>query len=311
MIGPHLFKFRRKPKRVDEERDIQELITQYVDDLVALAKRILRQSPNYSRIRSVINMVRQIAVVQTSLLDDAASAPIFPEKILKALYEQLDALLTENNRCSTWFTKVVECYCHEDHELKQRLNYFIRRMIGPVIKLSESVQDKQRLLAIEFPTQEMRDIFLNQSGMNKETDGITLEENRVYFPAFLSGSQQLGVTFANNKSKERFIHMLNLDKAYLVVSNANDCTLYINDRRIHDTASRFYIALICPYFTEYYKIQYASHMLAQAHRDIHSFFSPAKFPTELTVKIASHASSSDAISMDEKLQVAKGSFGRP
>lgn len=85
----------------------------------------------------------------------------------------------------------------------------------------------------------------------------------------------------------------------------------INDRRIHDTISKFHIAVLCPYFAERYKIQYTSHMLAQAYRDGTSFFSKIQFPIELAVKIASDASSSEAIAMDEKTKIANDSFCRP
>ncbi|WP_241480361.1 hypothetical protein [Legionella norrlandica] len=170
-------------------------------------------------------------------------------------------------------------------------------------------------MAIEFPNQGMRDIFLEQleinSSQDQEIGSIIIDKNTVFLPALLSESQLLGVTFPTVKSKDNFIHLLNLDNAKLIVSKSDDCDLYINDRRIHDTASRFHIAVICPYFTEYYKIQYDSHMLAQAYRDCNSFFRKKKFPVELAVKIASDISSSDAISTNDKMQIAICNFRRP
>lgn len=286
----------------------QEAISAFENDLVLLSRRLLN-SPNHLRANSVIKLVRQIASEQKSLLDYVASDQAYSQKLLllKDLHERVDTLLTENNHCSTWFTKCVDRYCHDDPHLKQRLNDFFQQMIGPVIKLSEFIKDKNKSLAIEFPNEEMRDIFLKQSGVNK-IDSIVIDKNIVYFPAFLSETQQLGVTFPTIKLKEDFIRLLNLEKANLIASSSDDCNLYINDRRIHDIASRFYIAVICPYFTEYYKIQHASHLLAKARLDRNCFFSVTKFPTELTVKIASEVSSSDTISSDEKMQIAFCNF---
>ncbi|HHF7365970.1 TPA: hypothetical protein ACPSKY_001074 [Legionella bozemanae] len=287
-------------------------ITTYENDLLALLQRLPRKSANYSRIRSVLNMVRQIASAQTLSPNSVPSEQkAVQQKLLNGLYEQLHASLTENSYGSTWFTRIIDRYCSGDHGIQQRLNYFIQRAIGPVIKLSECIKDKNRTLAIEFPDQEMRDIFLNRLGLNKDTDSIVIHGNSVSLPAFLSKNQQLAVTFPTIKSRDSFKYLLNLDKANLVTSTVDDCTLYINDRRIHDTASTFHIAVLCPYFAERYKIQYTSHILAQAYRDGTSFFSQVKFPIELAVKIASDASSSEAISIDEKMQIAYSSFRRP
>ncbi|KTD43123.1 hypothetical protein [Legionella parisiensis] len=287
-------------------------ITNHKNDLLALLHRLPRQSANYARIRSVLNIIRQIAIAYASSPDFISSGQkSVQQKLLHDLYEQLHASLTENNHGSTWFTRIIDSYCAGDQVLQQRLNHFIQQAIGPVIKLSEGVKDKNKSLAIEFPDQEMRDIFLNRLGLNKETDSTVIHENRVYLPAFISKNQQLAVTFRTIKSRDSFIYLLNLDRANVVTSYVDDCTLYINDRRIHDTVSTFHIAVLCPYFAERYKIQYTSHVLAQAYRDGTSFFSQAKFPLELAVKIASDVSSSEAISMDEKMQIAYSSFCRP
>lgn len=253
-------------------------ITTYEPDLFALLHRLPHKSAN-SRIRPVLNIVRQIASAQTALSDSVTSElNTAHQKLLNDLYEQLRTSLTENNYGSTWFTRIIEGYCSGDHVLYKRLSHFIQGAIGPVIKLSECVRDKNKSLAIEFPDQEMRDIFLHRSGLNKETDSIILHENSVYLPAFLSKNQQLAVTFSTIKSKDNFIYLLNLDKTRLVASNTDDCTLYINDRRIHDTASKFHIAVLCPYFAERLKIQYVSHMLAQAYRDGTGFLVRLNFP---------------------------------
>jgi hypothetical protein len=253
-------------------------------------------SRNYQRIALVITTLRQIAFKQ-----DCKNLA------------QLSLLLTENNSCSTWFTNVVDRHCQHDLTLKLRLNNFIQETIGPIIKLSEFVKDKRKSLAVEFPNQEIRDIFLCQSKINSgQETSIVIDRNIVYILAFQSENQQLGVNFPTVALKDAFIRILNLDKAKLIVSNSNDCNLYINDRRIHDTFSRFHLAVRCPYFTEYYKILYASHMLAQARRDSNSFFGQTKFPPqELVIKIASDIASSDAISLNEKLQIATLNFHRP
>ncbi|MCE0721766.1 MULTISPECIES: hypothetical protein [Legionella] len=288
-------------------------ITTCENDLFALLHGLSRKSANYSRIRSLLNIVRQIASAQISspgsLTSEQETAA--QQKLLNDLYEQFRAALTENNQGTTWFTRIIERYCYGDQVLYQRLNHFTQQVIGPVIKLSERVRDKNKLLAIEFPDKEMCDIFLHRSGLNKETDSIIIHGNSVCLPAFLSKNQQLAVTFPTIKSKDNFIYLLNLDKARLVASNVDDCTLYINDRRIHDTGSKFHIAVLCPYFAERFKIQYVSHMLAQAYRDRTSFFSQTQFPIELAVKIASDVSSSETISMDEKMHIAYDSFRRP
>ncbi|CAM2850388.1 Dot/Icm T4SS effector [Legionella steigerwaltii] len=283
-----------------------------INDLIVLSNRI-KNHTNYSRVHSIIKIMRQVVLERTQLLDNPVSNPARSKQVLQDLYHQLERLLTENNRCTTWFPKIIDRYCSNDPELKQRLNYFIQRTLGPVLKLSEGVQGDKRSLVIEFPNQGIRDVFLSryrikEEQKSEETDSISIDGNAIFFPATLSKNQQLEVTFPTVKAKERLIHMLNLAKANLVASNPNECTLYIHDRRIHDTASRFYIAVVCPYFAEYYKIQYASHMLAQAYRDGNSFFSPTRFPTELTLKIAADSSSSDAISEDEKRQIAYDNF---
>ena len=46
-------------------------------------------------------------------------------------------------------------------------------------------------------------------------------------------------------------------------------------------------------------------------RDGTSFFSPTKLPVELTLKIASASSSSDAMSIDERAQIAYCNFNWP
>lgn len=290
------------------ERTLYFKITTYENDLLALSQRLPHNSANYLRIRSVLNIVHQMAIALDSTTSEQGT---IHQKLLKDLYKQLLVLLTENNYSSTWFTRIIDRYCYSDYVLKQRLNHFIQGAIGPVIKLSAFTRDKNKSLAIEFPDQGIRDIFLSQSGLNKETGSIDIHENRVYLPAFLSKNQQLAITFPTIKSRDDFIYLLNLDKANLVASNSDDRTLYVNDRRIHDTASKFHIAVLCPYFSERYKIQYIAHMLAQAYRDGSSFFSRTNIPTELAVKIASDASSSEAISMDEKMQIAYYNFRRP
>jgi hypothetical protein len=280
----------------DREIYDKKAITAYENDLLTLLTHLSHNSPNYQRIRLIIDVIRQIAFKLDS----------------KDLYRQLYTSLTENNHCSTWFTNIVDRNCHQDPELKLRLHNFIQETIGPLIKLSEFVKDKRKSLAIEFPNREMRDIFLHRSKINSvQESSIVIDGNIVHLPAFQSENQQLGVSFPTVVLKDAFIRILNLDRAKLIVSNSHDCNLYINDRRIHDTSSRFHIAVICPYFAEYYKIQYASHMLAQAQRDPNSFFSQTKFPKELALKIASDISSSDAISMKEKLQIASDKFYRP
>lgn len=278
-----------------------------MNDLIAISNE-LRNHPHYPRLQSIIQLMQE----QIHLLEKIPSDSGQSRQVLQA-YHQLEQLLTENNRCTTWFTKIIDRYCANQPELKQRLNYFIRRILGPVIKLSEYAHGDKKSLVIEFPNQEIRDVFLRRYRINElqETDSLVVDGNKVSFPAFLSKSQLLGVTFPTVEAKDRVIHMLNLAKANLIVSHPNDRTLYLNDRRIHDTASRFHIAVVCSYFTEYYKIQYASHMLAQAYRDNNSFFSPSKFPLELTLKIASDSSSSDAISIEEREQIACGNFDRP
>ncbi|WP_392538214.1 hypothetical protein [Legionella sp. 227] len=281
-----------------------------MNDLIALSNK-LRNHPNYPRLQSIIQILRE----QSHLLDKIPSHS-WSSKQVRQVYHQLEQLLTENNRCTTWFTKIIDRYCANQPELNQRLNHFIRRILGPVIKLSEYTHGDKKSLVIEFPNQEIRDVFLRRYGIKEvqetqETCALVVDGNKVSFPAFLSKNQLLGVTFPTVEAKERVIHMLNLAQANLIVSNSNERTLYLNDRRIHDTASRFHIAVVCSYFTEYYKIQYASHMLAQASRDNNSFFSPGKFPLELTLKIASDSSSSDAISIEEREQIAYSNFNRP
>jgi hypothetical protein len=293
------------------ENDATHRITTYKNDLLIFANRLLARSADEPRIKAMINIVQQMVGVHASLSENSVLDPACSKKLLKDLHGQLYTLLTGKNQYTTWFTKVVDHYCDEDHELKQRLNLFVQHTIGPVIKLSESVSNDKKSLVIEFPNQRMCDIFLHQSGINKETDSIVVYENRVFFPAFLSEGQLLGVMFPTVKSKELFIRLLNLDKAHFIVSDSTDCNLYITDRRIHDTASKFHLAVRCPYFSEYYKIQYASYMLAQAYRDGNCFFTATQFPIELAAEIASNVSSSDAISDDEKIQIAMANFRRP
>ncbi|WP_131795448.1 hypothetical protein [Fluoribacter gormanii] len=293
------------------ENDTEHLIITYGNDLLIFADRLLHQSVNEPRIQAMINIVQQMACVQASLSDNSELDTVAAKKLLKKLQGKLYTLLTEKNGYTTWFTKIVDHYCDEDPELKQRLNDFVQHAIGPVVKLSEFVRGDKKSLAIEFPNQKMRDLFLHQSGINKENDLIVVTENRVYLPAFLSESQLLGVLFTTVKLKEHFIRLLNLDKTHLIVSDSTDCNLYFTDRRIHDTASKFHLAVLCPYFTEYYKIRYASYMIAQAYRDGNSFFSAAQLPIELAAAIASNVSSSDVISEDEKTQIAIANFRRP
>ncbi|WP_454782262.1 hypothetical protein [Legionella sp. WA2022007384] len=293
------------------ENDTQHSITTYENDFLILTNRLLARSVDEPRIKAMVNIVQEMVCVHASQSENSALDPACSKKLLKNLHGQLYTLLTERNRYTTWFTKMVDHYCDEDHELKERLNLFVQHAIGPVIKLSEFSTNDKKSLVVEFPNQKMRDIFLHQSGINKETDSIEVNENRVYFPAFLSGGQLLGVRFTTVKSKEHFVRLLNLDKAHLIVSDSTDCNLYITDRRIHDTASKFHLAVLCPYFSEYYKIQYASYMLAQAYRDGNCFFSTTQFPLELAAEIASNVSSSDAISDDEKIQIAMTNFRRP
>ncbi|MBN9228904.1 MULTISPECIES: hypothetical protein [Legionella] len=295
---------------------ILKLMTTDIKDLIALANR-LQNNPSYSRVLSIIKIMRQIALQQTQLLDDSALFLDDSEKTLQDLYQQLHTLLTENNRCTTWFTKIIARYCEDVPDLKQRLEHFIQHILGPIIKLSKREQGGRCSLVIEFPNQDMRNIFLSCSGIIEEeqtdaaTDSIIIEGNTVSLPAFITKSQQLAVSLPTIATKERLLHILNLAKANLIVSNANECTFYLNDRRMHDTASKYHVAVVCPYFTEHYKIQYAAHMLAQASRDGTSFFSPTKLPVELTLKIASASSSSDAMSIDERAQIAYCNFNWP
>jgi len=286
--------------------DAQESITIYEHDLSTLAKH-LSLSPYYSQFNSVLKIVRQISREQASLLKGNVLDEKSSKELIKKLEEKLYTLLVENKHCATWFSKVVDRYCDAD-EQKKRLNHFMHLVLGPVIKLYKSIKDQKTLLAIEFPDQEIRDLFLNRSGLNKESDSLILEEQIIYFPAFVADNQQLGFALPSCTTKKKLIHMLNLDRANLISSDSDECTLYINDRRILDSASRFHIAVLCPYFKEYNEIIYASHMLAQVYRKGNGFFNQ---PVEIIVEIASHASSSDAISRDEKLQIAAHNFGRP
>ncbi|WP_241480360.1 hypothetical protein [Legionella norrlandica] len=131
----------------------QEDLTSYVNDLVSLSKRLIPNSTNYSRINSVISIMHLIISEQISsqicLVPDQEAS-----KKSLALYEQLCTLLTEKNYCSTWFTKIIDHCCYDDHELNQRLNNFIQRTIGPVIKLSEFVRDKKNHWQLNFQIRE-------------------------------------------------------------------------------------------------------------------------------------------------------------
>lgn len=282
-------------------------------DILALSQRLLRHSTNYLSLRGVIQCLRQIISEQRSLCDYHASDQAYPQRLstIQDLRKKLCNLLTENQGL-TWFTRVVDRNCGEDVKLKERLYQFIQRTIGPVIKLSAAIEDKKiKHLVVAFPSPEIRDIFLNDLGIYKKNESFVIHENQVFFPAYLSESQQLVVAFPTVKMKESFIHLLNLTKTKLVSTSYNDCSLYVNDRRILDTASKFYFAIQCAYFKNYYQIRYASLMLAQGYRDRNSFFSMEKFPIELTLKIASDVCSSDAMSPEEKMKTAVNNFGWP
>lgn len=297
----------------DRKHHLQDVLISYENDLLTLISYILHDSKTRSRIRYITKVIHQICSVQAPSPAYLSTDPGYhEEKSLRDLYKHLYILLAENNHYLTWFTKIVDRYCYHDQELKRRLNNFIQRIMGPVIKLSLSETNQNTALAIEFPHQEMRDIFLEQLGINHFhlNDTLIVDETIVYFPAFLAKNQQLGITFPTVDIKNNFINMLNLVKANLIFSNHNDCHLYINDRRIQDTASKFHIAVICPYFSEYYKVKYAARLLSQALRDGNSFFSQYKIPKELLLTIAAEVSSSDAINVEEKMRIANYNFPR-
>lgn len=294
----------------DKKSDICKVSDTEINDLQTLAKQFQNHA-NYPRICSIINILCQIRQKQSQ---ENGLNQEFYEKELSHLQFQLHTLLTENKRATTWFTKIIDC--SKDAELKLRLYDFIQRALGTVIKLSECVKGDKKTFALQFPNQNIRNVFLEQSRINeflrnKGTASIIIDGNCVFFPAFLADNQQLGVAFPTIEIKEKVIFMLNLGRANLVTTDSQEATLYINDRRIHDTASKFYIAVICPYFAEYFKIQYVSHLVAQGHRDQNSFFSPSKLPIELGLKIAADSSTSDAISGEEKMQIAICNFKRP
>lgn len=281
-------------------------------DILALSRRLLRHSTSYLSLRGVIQCLRQIISEQHSLRYYHASDQAYPQKLssIQDLRKKLRSLLTENYGL-TWFTRVVDRNCSDDLKLKERLYQFIQRTIGPVINLSISIEDKRKYLVVAFPNSEIRNIFLKNLGIYQKRGVLVIHENQVFFPASLSENQRLVVTFPTVKIKESFIHLLNLTKTKLVSSSYNDCSLYVNDRRILDTASKFYFAIQCPYFNSYYQIRHASLMLAQGYRDRNSFFSMERFPIELTLKIASDVCSSDAMSPEEKMKTAESNFGWP
>lgn len=289
------------------------LLNSYEADLQDLLSRLSLLPRHYSYIGSIMTIFRKIAG-QLSLLDSKSSDDIAIKKNLNDAYQEIYLLLVENNHYSTHFTDIVDRYCHHADSLKKRLHQFLQFLFGPEIKLFQLMSgDHERYLAVKFPNQEMCDILLEEIGMKEfASTYIDSEDNTIVrIPAFKADNQQLAVKFPSVKIKNNFIHILNLSNPKIITSGLEDCHFCINDRRIHDIASRFYISILCPYFIEYYKIKYGSHMLAQAQRDTHGFFSLNKLPQELILKIASNLASSDAINVNEKVRVAGQYLCRP
>ncbi len=291
--------------------DHNTIIT-YENDLVNLSSRVPPNSKNYERIMSIISTLREIDLSQTTCSKGLSSDETSPKKISHDWHDQLYTLLTENQFSSTWLTEIVDRYCENDDEQKLRLYNFTQKLLGPVIKLFKVIRNNKITLAIEFPDQEMCDIFLKQTGMtdmqpvytqeNNEIMGSIVVDNKtVFVPAFLSENQQLAVMFPTIKMRDNAIHILNLDKANLIMSNLNANFLQINDRRIHDTAAKFHLTVICPYFIEYYRTQYIARTIDQGRRS-NGLFSQSYLPRELALKIV--VASSNLMDIDAKMQIA-------
>lgn len=165
------------------------------------------------------------------------------------------------------------------------------------------------MLSMRFANRSMRDIFLAALGTH-ETVSIA-NESMIFFPMEKEKNQQLAIIFPSIIIKKTFMRMLNISVEKRIFSDAADCRLVINDRRIQDIASRFSITIVCPFLSDYFLVRYIACLLAQGQRSEKSYFSKDLLPAELLLKILSYVPSSTTIDNDTIERVVAESISQP
>lgn len=294
-------------------------ITTYKPDLIKLKKLIPPDSSDKLSIESIIDGLPDVLNNQTALSKHSIiSQPA--RTSLKQTDKLYDLLIDHHSQIST-FTRIIDRYCRDDALLANRLYEFIRHTVGPIIKLFAVEQDTLIGLAVEFPTQQTKQIFLRQMCI-KDTQSEKMqydagmealfEESKkiVCLPAIKTDAQQLAVIFPSINLQNRFLHLLNLNNTDLInidlINTTQDRSqLIINDRRILDTASKFHFSVVCPYFLEYCEIKRVACTIAQGRRDHLSFFGGEKLPRDMAITITLAAVSANVIDISEQIDIAK------
>jgi len=308
-------------KYMTSNRNTDNIVStyKYKPDLIKLKKLIPPDSSDKLSIESIIDCLPDVLNNQTALSKHSIISQ--PAQTLLKQIDKLYDLLTDHRSQISMFTRIIDRYCRDDALLANRLYEFIRYTVGPIIKLFAVEQDTRIGLAIEFPTQQTKQIFLRQmciKDMQSELmqydvgmEALFEESNKIVcLPAIKTAAQQLAIMIPSIKLQNRFLHLLNLGNTDLfntdlINTDEDRSQLIINDRRILDTASKFHFSVVCPYFLEYCQIQCLAYTIAQGRRDHLSFFSREKLPKEMAITITLAAASANVIDISEQIDIAK------